>query len=82
VKSYNSKFNAIHPYAGRTIPNQETRQILRARLRREAFTEISSKYPGESRSSRRAMALSRGNRNYRLTHKETCPPHRSETTTS
>lgn len=82
MKSYNSKFNALHPYAGRTIPNVETRQVQRANHRRAAFVTISEKYPGEPRSVRRAMAAARGNRLYRTEHPTTCPPHRSDTTTS
>ena len=40
------------------------RQQWRSALRAEAFKQISEKYPGESRGSRRAMARARGNRAY------------------
>jgi hypothetical protein len=82
MKSYNVKFNAIHPFPGRTIPNVNTRQVQRAALRRQAFADITKRYPGESRSGRRNMAFSKGNRQYRIEHPDTCPPHQVDTPTS
>lgn len=61
-----AKANQWHPWRGKTAGvERETRQQLRAHLRRVAFMEITEQYGGESRELRRSMALARAVRDYR-----------------
>lgn len=48
-----------------SLPNQMTRQQLRAAARKQALAEISREFPGERRSERRLMAVGRARREWR-----------------
>lgn len=56
----------IKQWSGKTADvEKETRQRIRARLRRAAFTDITSRFGGETHARRRSMALARAHGDYR-----------------
>ncbi len=68
-KAGNRLIDVIHPFKPSGVALPVTRQQRRAGLRAGAIREITIKFPGESRKTRRAMGISLGNRRYRDTYK-------------
>ena len=58
---------SIEPLMGsaNAATSTNSRQSVRARLRREAFDELTRKFPGEQRKVRRAMAHNLARRRFR-----------------